>query len=186
MKRILIALVLTAALPAAVSAAELSYNYVEGGRKFVDLQGGNDADGYLVGGSAALGEQFHIFGSYSNLSPDIQVFQDDADLWRLGLGWNTHVSDRSDLVVRANYAELNTRFGNADAWEAEVGLRSALTDRFETYVGLGYSDGDGDGEVLGKLGAQFKFNPRWGIVADAAIAADDGANEYFVGPRFTF
>ena len=186
MKRTLIALALVAALPAAASAAELDYNYVEAGRKFVDLQGGNDADGYQIGGSVALGDQFHLFGSYANLSPDVHVFSDDADLWRLGLGWNRSISDSSDLVVRANYGELNTSFGNADAWEAEVGLRSALTDRFETYVALGYSDGEGDGVAFGKLGAQYKFNRTWGIVADATIAADDGANEYFIGPRLSF
>lgn len=177
---------LALALPLPAAAADLSYNYVEAGYVDFGVSDGPDAEGWLVGGSVALGDQLHLYGSH--LQADIDhsnVF--DADVSRLGLGWNTGISDTSDLVVRANYLKLESNFPGADSdgYEAEVGLRSALTPRFETYAAAGYVDtGRGSGDLFGKLGAQFKFSPRWGLVADATLS--DDANQYFVGPRVTF
>ena len=49
----------------------------------------------------------------------------------------------------------------------------------------GYADIDrGDGDFYSKLGAQYKFNPMWGIAASATFA--DDSNEFFVGPRISF
>jgi Ax21 family sulfation-dependent quorum factor len=183
MNRKFLALALTAALPFGASAADLNYSYIEGGYTEVDLDFGPDADGLAVGGSAALSESIHMFGSYSSV--DVTGIGGDLDLWRLGLGWNRGINDSNDLVVRANYVELDGPGGSVDGWEAEVGLRSALTQKFETYVGLGYFDGgDFDGETYGKLGAQYKFNQTWGLAASATFG--DGADEYFIGPRISF
>lgn len=183
MKRMLLSFALIAALPLAASAAELDYSYIEGGYQNFDVDGGADADGWNLGGSAALGQNFHLFGSYGQA--DLKGVDLDVDIWRVGLGWNTSISDSSDLVVRANYLQLDSDLADADGYEAEVGLRSALGDQFETYVALGYVDGDdGREDVYGKLAAQYRFNPTWGLTASATVS--DGANEYFIGPRITF
>jgi Ax21 family sulfation-dependent quorum factor len=172
-------------MPLAASAADVSYNYVEGGYQNFDLDGAPGADGVNLGGSAALGQHLHVFGSYGNV--EIDNSNVDVDLWRLGLGWNTGISDNSHLVVRANYLQVDAGLADAEGWEAEVGLRSAFGANFETYVGLGYVDGDevdGSGDVYGKLNAQYKFNPTWGLVGSVTLA--DDRNEYFFGPRISF
>ena len=188
MKRLLVPTALTLALALALpaAAADFDYSYLEGGYTDFGVSDGPDADGWLIGGSAALGDQLHLYGSYLDAEIDnSDAF--DAEVWRLGLGWNTGISERSDLVARANYLELESNFPGADSngYEAETGLRSAFGGNFETYAALGWIDtGRGDGDLYGKLGAQYKFTPRFGLVANATLS--DDANEYFVGPRLSF
>lgn len=189
MKRTLVFTVvnLMLALPLAAGAAELDYSYIEGGWTEIGVRDAPDGDGWLIGGSAALGENIHLFGSYTDANIDHSDF--DAEIARLGLGWNTGISDTSDLVVRANFLSLDSNFPvgdtSSDGYEAEVGLRSALGSKFETYAAAGYIDTNrGDGDLYGKLGAQYKFTPRFGLVANATLS--DDANEYFVGPRLSF
>lgn len=172
---------------ASAGAADLNYSYIEGGWTEVGVKDAPDGDGWRLGGSAALGDHVHVFGSYTDAEIDNSDF--DAQIMRLGLGWNTGVSDNSDLVVRANYLELDSNFpiggSGSDGYEAEVGLRSAFGTRFETYAAAGYIDTDrGDGDLYGKLGAQYKFTPRFGLVGNVTLS--DDANEYFVGPRLSF
>ena len=84
MKRTLIAFALLAALPLGAAAADLDYTYIEGGYAELDLDGGSDPDGWSVGGSAALGENFHIFGSFGSFDYDVGPLDLDADRWRIG------------------------------------------------------------------------------------------------------
>lgn len=187
MKRLLIssALTLALALPLAGGAAELDYTYLEGGWNQYDVDDGTDGDGWSVAGSLALGDHWHLFGSYSQAGLDHSPV--DVDVMRLGAGWNTAVADDHDLVVRANLIELDTDFPGADSdgYEAEVGLRSAFGEHFETYAAAGYLDIDrGDGDLYGRLGAQYKFTDRFGLVANATFS--DDAKEFFVGPRLSF
>ena len=188
MKRTLTALALALALPFSAQAADLSYSYIEGGWQKFDIDRGSDSDGWVVNGSAALGENFHIYGGYGQ--NELDILNVDAEVWRLGVGWNTGISDNSDLVVRANYVEAKTdipgfRSVKADGYEAEVGVRTAFGQKFETYAAAGYVDVErGSGDFYGKLGGQYKFTPTFGLVAQATLA--DGGNEYFVGPRLSF
>jgi len=187
MKRTILAsfLALSLAPLAATQAADLSYTYLEAGKTWVDADG-PDSDGWGANGSVALGSQFHVYGGYA--SHKIDHSRIDVDISRLGVGWNRSISDTSDLVVRANWLDIDSGFpyGEADGYEAEVGMRSAWTPNFETYLAGGYADidrGDG-GDFYGKAGAQYRFNPMWGIAATATLS--DGANEIFVGPRISF
>lgn len=184
------ALALAAALPFAASAADLDYSYLEGGYTSIDADGGLDADGWVIGGSAAIAPNVHVFGSYGSTELDGADLEDtdiDGGIARIGLGWNTGINDQNDLVVRANYLKIDTDFpgGDTDGYEAEVGLRTAFTPNFETYAAAGYADiGRGSGDLYGKLGAHYKFNQNWGLAGSVTLA--DGANEYFIGPRFGF
>jgi Ax21 family sulfation-dependent quorum factor len=181
------ALALALAAASSAGAADLSYTYLEAGRTWYDIDGGADADGWAAQGSVALGSQFHLYGGYG--SNEIDHTSIDVDVTRLGLGWNRSINDTSDLVVRANWVNLDSNFpdSDTDGYEAEVGLRSGWTPNFETYLAGGYVDvdrGDGDGDFYAKAGAQYKFNQNWGIAASASFADDN--NEYFIGPRFSF
>ena len=185
MKKTLIALALLAAVPFAASASELSYSYLEGGYHRTDLDGGIDADGWGLGGSAAFGDTgFHIFGNWSQQEIDNTSL--DFDQWRLGFGYAHGLSDSVDLVGRLAYERIDLGGGfDADGYSAEVGLRAALAPKFEGWIFAGYADSDDvSGDFYGRLGGQFKFNQRWGLVGE--FTAQEDANAFFIGPRFSF
>ena len=184
MKRSMLALAMTALLPFAASAADgISYNYLQGG--YVATTGGTaDADGWGVGGSAALSPNFHLFGNFAN--QDIDGTNVDFDQWRVGVGYNHQISQRMDLVTRVAYEKFDAGSGlKFDGYSVEAGVRGSMTPMLEGYALAGYEDGDSyDGDFYGKLGAQLKFNQRWGMVADVKFA--DGDQQWFIGPRLTW
>lgn len=190
MKTRLFALSLLAAAPFAASAADgLSYNYVEGGYVNTDTKGG-DADGFGVKGSVAVAPNFHIFGDYS--SQETNRGKVDVDQWRVGVGYNRQVSNNTDLLAKVAYQKFDPQYGlSFNGYSAEVGARTAFTSNIEGYALAGYenySEKRGvnpDGEFYGRLGAQVKFNPNWGISGEVKLAKA-GDKEWFVGPRFTW
>jgi Ax21 family sulfation-dependent quorum factor len=177
-------LALIAAVPFAASAADgISYTYVEGGYVATNTDGG-DADGWGLKGSAALTPNFHLFGDFAN--QDIEDTNVDFDQWRVGVGYNRQVSQRADLVTRVAYEKFDAGAGaDFDGYSVEAGVRAAMTPMLEGYAMAGYEDGDEfDGDFYGRLGAQLKFNPNWGVAADVKLA--DGDTQWFVGPRLTW
>lgn len=187
MKRHLLALSLLAALPFAAAAQDsgLNYNYLQGGYVATDTDGG-DADGWGIDGSVAIHPNWHLFAGYT------QQKTDDFDIKlknsRFGVGFNYPVGASTDLVAKLAYENFDTDLrgaDNLDGYSAEVGARSAFTDNFEGYAMAGYEDGDEyDGDFYGRLGAQVKFTPNWGISGDVKFA--DGDKQWFVGPRFSW
>ena len=196
----LAALTLLAVLPFAASAADgLNYNYVEGG--YIATNSDLDADGWGVNASAALTPNWSLFGSYSGQETDAfdvggtLVDSASADQWRLGVGYNYAIGTNTDLVARAAYDKykvddvtvggINQGGGDVDGYSAEVGVRSALASNFEGYALAGYEDGnDFDGDFYGRLGAQVKLNPNWGLSGDVKFASGD--TQVFIGPRFSW
>lgn len=78
--------------PAAVMAGP-SYNYIEAGYQSVDLDDGPTLDGYGLGGSFAVADNFHVFGSIGavyhfthnfGLSGGVDA-SSDATGWNLGV-----------------------------------------------------------------------------------------------------
>ena len=198
MKKSLLALTLLAlpalAVSTAASAAEgVSYNYVEGGYTATNLDDAPDSDGWGLNGSVAIAPNFHIFAGYNQ--QDFKDFNYGYDQWRLGLGYNHEISQKVDLVTRVAYEKFKgdsfsvggVRFpgDDLDGYSAEVGVRAGLTPFVEGYAMAGYEDGkDYDGDFYGRLGAQVKFNPNWGITGDVKVADND--TQWFVGPRFSW
>lgn len=183
MKKSLFAMTLLAALPFAASAADgVSYNYVEGGYVASKLDG-PDADGWGLNASGAIAPNFHLFGSYNTQEVDHSSF--DIDNWRLGVGYNREIAPSADLVTRVAYERFEVPGRDFNGYSVEVGVRGALVPRFEGYAMAGWEDGnDYDGDFYGRLGAQVKFSPSWGLSGDVKFA--DGDTQWFVGPRFTF
>ncbi len=182
MKRTLLALALTAALPFAAQASELSYNYIEGG--YSRVSGSPKVDGWGLKGSVALGSNFHAFGGYTQY--DVSRSTIDIDYWNLGVGYNHSLGQNADLVARAAYQRAKVSgFSSLDGWFTEVGVRGMLAPSFEGYVFAGYENGDDiDSEFYGRVGAQYKFTQNFGLVADVKFV--DGDQEYFIGPRISF
>jgi Ax21 family sulfation-dependent quorum factor len=156
-----------------------------------------------VNASAALTDNFHIFGGYASQDTDTFELVDggervntDANQWRLGLGYNLPIAASTDLVARAAYEKFEiddvTVDGETfdinegdDGYSAEVGVRTAFTDNLEGHAFAGYEDfGNDADDFYGRVGAQVKFNPSWGISGDVKFA--DGDTQWFVGPRFSW
>ena len=172
-------------LAASANAAEgLSYDYVQGGYAATNTDGA-DAEGFGGEASFAVHPNFHVFGGYN--SQEIDDSSIDLENWRAGVGYNHPVSANTDLLTRVAYENYQAdEVGlDEDGWSAEVGVRSALTTNLEGYALAGYEDGDDfDGSAYGRLGAQVKFNPTWGVAGDVKFI--DGDTQYFVGPRITW
>lgn len=192
--RTLLAAGLLAALPLAANAAEgVSYSYVEGGYAATNTDAG-DADGFAIGGSGAIAPNFHLFGNYSK--QEIEDTNIDFDQWRLGVGYNHEINPQLDLVTRVAYERFDAGrdiFGQdikADGYSVEAGVRGGFTPNFEGYAMAGVEDGEDlagnsrDAEFYGRVGAQVKFNPMWGISGDVKFI--DGDTQVFVGPRISF
>ncbi len=192
MKKSLLALTLIAAVPFAASAADnISYNYVEGGYMATDA-GRNNADGFAIRGSGAIDKNFHVFGEFAKQKTDafyvgpIRYRGVEIDQMRVGVGYNHEISPALDLVTRLAYDRFEDEFNNSvNGYSVEVGVRGEMASNFEGYAMAGYEDGNKfDGEFYGRLGAQVKFNPMWGLTGDVKFV--DGDTQWFIGPRITF
>ncbi|KAF1712195.1 hypothetical protein CSC70_01285 [Pseudoxanthomonas kalamensis DSM 18571] len=184
MKNSLFALPLLLAAPFAASAADgVSYNYLEGGYTAANLDNSPDTDGWAVKGSAAIAPNFHLFGSYD--SQEVDNINFDIDHLVLGVGYNHTLTSQVDLLSRVAYERYQTDPQDFNGYSAEVGVRAALTRNLEGYALAGWEDGsDYDGDFYGRLGAQVKFSPNWGLSGDVKFADND--TQWFIGPRFTW
>ena len=117
-------------VPGTVFAAEgLSYTYIEGDyivqdvdlveddSEFDDfIEDTDDGGGLGIQGSVSITESLFLFGKYSSTEADFTFTDDtgstypddqDAKMLNLGLGWHTPVGERTDVVVRGAYVDLD-------------------------------------------------------------------------------
>ena len=192
--RVTAAVLALAIIPFAAQAADLDYSYLQAGYQFGHSSSGRDSHGWGGDAAAALGNNFQITGSYlrashdqTNRAPDQSV-----DNWGLGGGFHTGVSATTDFVANLDYHQASVDGLSRDihTWSGEAGVRSALAPQWEGWVMAGYGDthnpnsGNNRDEFFGTVGAQYKFNKQWGLVADGRIGHD--SNSVFIGPRFSF
>ena len=196
MIRKLLALTLLA-LAAPAMAGDLSYTFVQGGYQRIDFDddfiGSVDGDGFGLGFSFEVGENFFIAGSYGTAeldTDDILGRTVDYDRTDVGLGCRGAVADKTDFfgIVSWVKAEASTSgFGSQDddGYGLTVGLRSMVTDKVELEGHLGYVDlGDsGDGTSVG-VGALYEFTPTFAVGFD--VDFDEDVTTYGIGGRIYF
>ncbi len=205
MKRTMIALLTALAVaPMAASAEDLSYTSLEAGYLRSDRDSLDSGNGVALRGSGAITDNLHFFAAYERSDQDL------ADLvnWRAGIGYNLAVADNVDLVARVGYEGADyDQLADGDGYGVEVGVRAAFGPSFEGSAGVRYADLDLDSDVVCAaivptppacrfvadedggntaffMGGQYKFNPQWGVVAEASFSSHD--NRVFVGPRISF
>lgn len=168
-----------------------SFNFIELGYDFVDLDlgGGDDVDGdgFALGGSFEIGENLFGFASYSDTGFDFSV---DLTQLELGVGWRTGLSDNADFFARAAYVEAEVDapgFGSIDenGLGLGVGVRGNVSDLVELYGEISYVDlGDaGDGAAVSG-GAYFSVSDNVALGLGASI--DDDVAAYGASIRFYF
>ena len=142
---------------APVLADGISYSFIQASYQEVDvdLGGGLDADGdgFAVGGSAAINDNWFVFVDYSSAELESVV---DFDQLSAGAGYHSDLSAKTDWYATLAYvsAEVSAGgFGSADDSGAgvAVGVRSMLNPKLELYGNVSYVDlGDGaDGTAFG-------------------------------------
>jgi len=190
-KKLLLGIALTYFLSPAF-ASDLSYNFVEIGYVDAELDDGVpgfsfDGDGFGIGGSFEVGENWFVAANYSTLGFDFGI---DLDQFSVGGGYYFGMSERTDLVATLSYlsAEISASgFGsdNADGYGVSIGVRSMLTDNVELNGSIGYSDlGDGADGTAFSAGALYSFTDNFALGFDIGI--DEDVTLYGLGGRFYF
>jgi hypothetical protein len=180
-------------LAAPTMAADISYNFVEAGYQEIDIDGGFvggldiDGDGYGVGGSFELNENWFIAASYAKAEFDFGV---DLDQFSLGAGYHVPISDNADFYGMFSYVNAEASasgFGSVDddGYEAKIGLRGMIGERFELNGSLAYVDlGDGGDTTAFGAGALYNFSDV--LAAGFSIDIDDDVTAYGIGIRVYF
>jgi len=168
-----------------------SYSFVQAGYQSVDLDVGGgtdfDGDGWALGGSFEIGEDFFVFANYSDIGFDFSV---DLTQLQAGVGWHTGVSDNTDFFARAAYVSVEVDapgFGSADesGYGVGVGIRSNVTDLIELYGEISYVD-LGSGSDSTALGAGIYFNITENFALGIGAETDDDITAYGAAARFYF
>lgn len=186
MKRSLLFLFVALGL-AGTANAEFNYNLVSASYGTVDFDDLDvDGDGFGLAASFAIAENFHVFGGVDTADLDFDV---DLTSWSAGMGYNTPISEKVDVIAQLSYEnlEVDTPFGDADddGFGLGVGLRVAASEKVELNGSVTYVDLSDSGDNTA-LGAGFLFNFTESISAGVQASFDDDVNVYSVTGRIYF
>jgi opacity protein-like surface antigen len=183
MKKLLGTALVLFAVPA--FAADLNYNYLQAGYQRFDFDGASEEfDGYGIGGSFAVGDNWFIDASYGTIDLGAGV---DLDTMSVGFGYHVGISDNADFYgslswVRADVSIAGLGSGNEDGYGATIGLRGMVGENVELTGHVNYSDlGDGaDGTTVG-AGLLYSFTDNFAV--GIFIDVDEDATAYGGGVR---
>jgi hypothetical protein len=139
MKRALLAAAVLALTPN-VLLAQMSYSAFEVSWVDVELDGGFsnvDGDGFEIGGSYELNDDFFLFGEWQDRNLDFGI---DGRMWEIGGGWHSAMSDTLDFVATLSFLDAEVDLGNFSADDDGLGLgaglRARINDSFEIDAGI--------------------------------------------------
>lgn len=147
-----------------VQADELSYSYVE--VEYVasgDFLGG-DLDGFIISGSAEIGETFFVLGSYNDGEIESAL---DLEVLRLGFGLHGSISESLDWVGSLEYVDFDLSglsrlgLGISDSYDEsgyilDLGIRGIVDESVEYSVAIIQSDVGGS-ETGFRVGGRYHF-----------------------------
>ena len=170
------------------SYGQLSYTLGEVRMVAQDPDGGRNADGVSIAGSALLDPNFFVAGSYTSTGSSGPNDTND-DVFEAGVGLRHAFTSQVDLVGIAGLVHESRQVGNRD-FGSDVGpsltggVRSALTPKIEVGAFLNYRSLFGD-SVLGLRGeGLYHLNPNLSLLAGAGLSDNErianlGARWYF-------
>lgn len=174
-----------------------------------EILGDFDADGGYLRGSFGVSKSVYLFGSYAsgedsdNVSLDIGLpdpyeakVDDELTISEFGVGFHSAMGERVDFIGELAYFRMEEDFkvhddeGTfTDRWHvnggrASVGIRGG-NEQVEGWAKIGYLDAsDFNGNFVGGVGGQYKFNQTWGLVGEVEVF--DDLSRYMVGVRASF
>ena len=177
-------------LGGAANASDLNYDYAE--LRYVDVEidtdGGNDADGdgFEIGGSYQIADNWHLFGSYQTLDFDFNV---DLKTLELGAGYMVPVNTNTDLVARLAYidGEIDSAFGSVDdsGLGLSAGFRHLFSPQIEGRAFINYVDLDESGsDTSFELAGDYFFNKQFS--GGISLEFGDDATSFSLGGRYYF
>ena len=179
-------------LSSAVAMADgLNYSFIQAAYQEVDIDLGGgfdvDGDGFGVGGSAAINDDWFIFADYSTFDFESVV---DLSSLTIGGGYHATVSDKTDWFATLGFAqaEIDVQgFGSEDesGYAISLGLRSMVSENFELYGSLAYAD-LGDGADGTSVAAGFLYSLSGNMAVGLGVDFDDDVTAYGVGFRLYF
>jgi hypothetical protein len=174
-------------------AADISYNFIEAEYQEIDIDSGFlggfdiDGDGYGIGGSFELNENWFIGASYSKADFDFGV---DLDQLMLGAGYHVPISDNADFYGMFSFVSAEASVDSFDSidedgYAATIGLRGMIGERFELNGSLAYVDfGNGGDSTAFGAGALYNFGDAF--AAGFSVGIDDDVTTYGIGFRVYF
>lgn len=168
-----------------------SYSFIQANYQEVDIDVGGgfsaDGDGYDVAGSVAINDSWFVFAGYAASELESVV---DLDEMKLGAGWNSAISEKTDWFVTLAYIDLELSATGIPSvsdsgFGASVGVRSMMNPNFELYGSLGYSDlGDGGDGTAVAAGLWYTVGGNVALGLGAEVGSD--VTTYGVGIRLYF
>lgn len=172
---------ISSAMAASGSIAETpSYNLIELKYTQINLDSAK-LNGYSLAGSAEIGDNWFVFGSFSDVEDDRIFFATvEAQQTRLGGGYYWNTSEQTNVFLSASYldSEVTVRGRSADGsgFAISTGVRSNVSEKLELNASLSYADvEDTDGAEL-TVGSVYSFNDHFGVLLEAGIDDDSNAS----------
>ena len=172
-----------------LASAEFNYTFVEAG--FVDAEADAglfdlDGDGYRIGGSVSLNDQFFLHGALENQSFDFGI---DGQLLELGGGYRHAVSSDLDFVATASLVQAEVEaLGftvDDDGLQIGGGVRGRLSESFQVEAMLEWVDLDESGSDTSiSLRGRYYFNDQFAIGIETE--ADDVFDSLMLSFRAEF
>ena len=168
--------------------ANLSYTLGEVRLLAEDPDGGDDADGIRVGGSALVHPDFFVLGALSTLGSD-GANGVDTDTFELGFGMRYGYSSRVDFLGAAGIVRVDRDFGGRrddDDFGPSLtgGVRAAVTPVVEVGGYLNYVEIFGDGDLALNGEGLYHLTPNFSLLAGLGVS--DDTREASIGARWNF
>lgn len=181
-------LMLVTGLPAL--AADLSYNFVELGYQRIDFDEeiapgvDVDGDGYGIGGSFEVGNNWFVGINYAKAEFDFDV---DLDQTSLGVGWHTDISPNADFFATLSYVKAEASASGFDSIDDDgygmtIGVRGMVGSKFELAGSVGYVD-FGDGGDSTAVGGKALYYFTDNFAAGFTVDIDEDITAYGLGLR---
>ena len=181
------------AFSASASAEGFSYNYLTLGYGNTDFDVVNaDGDGFTLGASYGFTDNVHAFAGYDTADLESVV---DLNRFRIGIGYNTGLSDTVDMYARLSYESIDFDLPpvgvplgvdtDDSGYGFGVGVRFRAMDQLELNAGIKHVDYSDLGDDTGfEAGGVYSFNNTWSLGLHGEFS--DDVSTYTVSGRFYF
>ena len=128
------------------SDAEFSYTYVQAGISgFERIYDGHWTGGYDVRGSYEFADNFFVHARYAEFNTG-QFELHDEQQYEIGFGYHTEITSSNDFVVSLSRGTVDSGCSifectRESGYSFSAGIRTAITERVQSKVMLGYNDG---------------------------------------------